>query len=151
MEMTCSEIIGGDDPELEELDDPTRIPPGRGISSKSDSCSRMTMKILFTGCHYCYTIFGIARFLRRYRFAPCRKQKYVIKDKRSHRIRRNAASPSFHSMISRDSYPPRRVCPYSHTLCSPSIPESCNHCTEAHILTRSYSDSSCSEQLSRQL
>ena len=24
--MTCSEIIGGDDPELEELDDPTRIP-----------------------------------------------------------------------------------------------------------------------------
>ena len=36
--MTCSEIIGGDDPELEELDDPTRIPPGRGISSKSDSC-----------------------------------------------------------------------------------------------------------------
>lgn len=37
------------------------------------------MKILFTGCHYCYTIFGIARFLRRYRFAPCRKQKYVIK------------------------------------------------------------------------
>ena len=35
--MTCSEIIGGDDPELEELDDPTRIPPGRGISSKSDS------------------------------------------------------------------------------------------------------------------
>ena len=38
---TCSEIIGGDDPELEELDDPTRIPPGRGISSKSDSCSRM--------------------------------------------------------------------------------------------------------------
>ena len=109
------------------------------------------MKILFTGCHYCYTIFGIARFLRRYRFAPCRKQKYVIKDKRSHRIRRNAASLSFHSMISRDSYPPRRVCPYSHTLCSPSIPESCNHCTEAHILTRSYSDSSCSEQLSRQL
>ena len=41
VEMTCSEIIGGDDPELEELDDPTRIPPGRGISSKSDSCSRM--------------------------------------------------------------------------------------------------------------
>ena len=31
VEMTCSEIIGGDDPELEELDDPTRIPPGRGI------------------------------------------------------------------------------------------------------------------------
>ena len=41
VEMTCSEIIGGDDLELEELDDPTRIPPGRGISSKSDSCSRM--------------------------------------------------------------------------------------------------------------
>lgn len=25
--MTCSEIIGGDDPELEELDDPTRDHP----------------------------------------------------------------------------------------------------------------------------
>ena len=33
-----------------------------------------------------YTTFCIARFLRRYRFAPYRKQKYVIKDKRSHRI-----------------------------------------------------------------
>ena len=41
VEMTCEAILEGDDPELEELDDPTRIPPGRGISSKSDSCSRM--------------------------------------------------------------------------------------------------------------
>ena len=31
VEMTRSAIIGGDDPELEELDDPSRIPPGRGI------------------------------------------------------------------------------------------------------------------------
>lgn len=38
MEMTCSEIIGGDDPELEELDDPTRIPPGRGIRLRCCNC-----------------------------------------------------------------------------------------------------------------
>ena len=31
VEMTCEAILEGDDPELEELDDPTRIPPGRGI------------------------------------------------------------------------------------------------------------------------
>lgn len=31
VEMTCEVILEGDDPELEELDDPTRIPPGRGI------------------------------------------------------------------------------------------------------------------------
>lgn len=31
VEMTRSAIIGSDDPELEELDDPSRIPPGRGI------------------------------------------------------------------------------------------------------------------------
>ena len=31
VEMTRSAIIGSDDPELEELDDPTRVPPGRGI------------------------------------------------------------------------------------------------------------------------
>lgn len=31
VEMSPSAIIGGDDPELEELDDPSRIPPGRGI------------------------------------------------------------------------------------------------------------------------
>ena len=31
VEMTRSAVIGGDDPELEELDDPSRIPPGRGI------------------------------------------------------------------------------------------------------------------------
>ena len=84
-----------------------------------------------------YTTFCIARSLRRDCFAPYRKQTYVTAGKQSRHIRRNAASLSFHSMISRDSYPPRRVCPYSHILCSPSIPESCNHCTEAHILTRS--------------
>ena len=31
VEMTCEAILEGDDPELEEMDDPTRIPPGRGI------------------------------------------------------------------------------------------------------------------------
>ena len=31
VEMTRSAIIASDDPELEEFDDPTRIPPGRGI------------------------------------------------------------------------------------------------------------------------
>lgn len=31
VEMTREAILGGDEPELEELDDPTRIPPGRGI------------------------------------------------------------------------------------------------------------------------
>ena len=31
VEMTCEAILEGDDPELEERDDPTRIPPGRGI------------------------------------------------------------------------------------------------------------------------
>ena len=28
VEMTCEAILEGDDPELEEMDDPTRIPPG---------------------------------------------------------------------------------------------------------------------------
>ena len=31
VEMTRSAIISSDDPELEEMDDPSRIPPGRGI------------------------------------------------------------------------------------------------------------------------
>lgn len=31
VEMTCEAILEGDDPELEEMDDPMRIPPGRGI------------------------------------------------------------------------------------------------------------------------
>ena len=31
VEMTCEAILEGDDTELEEMDDPTRIPPGRGI------------------------------------------------------------------------------------------------------------------------
>jgi len=31
VEMTRSAIIGDGDPELEEMDDPSRIPPGRGI------------------------------------------------------------------------------------------------------------------------
>lgn len=31
VEMTRSAIIGSDDPELEEFDDPARVPPGRGI------------------------------------------------------------------------------------------------------------------------
>lgn len=31
VEMTCEAILEGDDPELEEMDDPTRIPPGREI------------------------------------------------------------------------------------------------------------------------
>ena len=31
VEMTCEAILEGDDPELEEMDNPTRIPPGRGI------------------------------------------------------------------------------------------------------------------------
>lgn len=31
VEMTCEAILEGNDPELEEMDDPTRIPPGRGI------------------------------------------------------------------------------------------------------------------------
>lgn len=31
VEMTRSAVIGEDDSDLEELDDPSRIPPGRGI------------------------------------------------------------------------------------------------------------------------
>ena len=31
VEMTRSAIIGDGEPELEELDDPARIPPGRGV------------------------------------------------------------------------------------------------------------------------
>ena len=31
VEMTRSAIISSDDPELEEMDDPSRIPSGRGI------------------------------------------------------------------------------------------------------------------------
>ena len=31
VEMTRSAIIGSGDPELEEMDDPSRIPPGRSI------------------------------------------------------------------------------------------------------------------------
>ena len=31
VEMTRSAVIGEDESDLEELDDPSRIPPGRGI------------------------------------------------------------------------------------------------------------------------
>ena len=84
-----------------------------------------------------YATFCIARSLRRDRFAPYRKQTYVTAGKQSRHIRRNAASLFVRSRISRDSCLPRRAFPSARTLCSPSLPESCNRCTAAHILTRS--------------
>lgn len=84
-----------------------------------------------------YATFCIARSLRRDRFAPYRKQTYVTAGKQSRHIRRNAARLFVRSRISRDSCLPRRAFPSARTLCSPSLPESCNRCTAAHILTRS--------------